>query len=513
MDEGKLGAPINEMISALKDAEPSEKLLHALTLDHFYSLAGMHLPTVDAKIESTPITEKLEYAPDQFYIVLNQILDFDKQRIRSTLLEVWIKKLIDAGTIVHPMHLVKYLNALLTVRKALQELAAPTLGNKGSWLIQQNSKYEKLTAEAQDDVWNFGTAQQRSTFLADLLLSDPEKAVQTVKESWSTETKNEKRKHLNLFLQYQNDVQLPFVQNLYEKEFSFLEKESVTNREIRKILAKILLSNSTTSLHKKTKKILSNYIVQEKGGFLAKVFQGDRDFLDIPISEDYFFNGQNMLETYGIDPNSPKASDYKTDQLYWFNELCSALPFEIWTSLSGMKPKSVVRSFLNSDQFKITVKGQKISMLKDALLELTNHHSNDELVILLLNEEKNLEIATTLLTRLSASAWEAYLAQNLELVTNDILNNCPHGDEEMWSLAFSKRILSHTVERLHNASHAYDYTIGLIISEKVHVAVTNHLQMLNNGKVQENAQYRYWKNHIFDPIYRTTTIKNKIHQL
>ncbi|MEM9546715.1 MAG: DUF5691 domain-containing protein [Bacteroidota bacterium] len=501
------------MIGEINATESAERALHAVTLDHFYGQAGKKLPSIDIKFEEKSIHEELEYASDEHYPILQQILDIDHQRIRSRLLTDWIKNVAASAKIVHPMHLVNYLNALLTVPKAAQALALPTLGKKGAWLAQQNSKYQKIESSPQDDIWSFGTAQQRRTFLSDLLKNDPERAVQMVTENWPTETKTEKRKHLKLFLEHPNPIQFPFVEHLYKEEFRYKEKESVTERAIRNILAKILLLNTDSTLYRATQEALDNYVVHEKSGFLSRVFQTERDFLSIPDMEDDFFNRQNMLETYGIDPNSSAASDYRTDQLYWFHALCSALPFEMWTVLSGMKPKSVFKSFFESEQYKTTVKGQKESILRNAFLELTSYHSNDELLLLLLNAEKDLETVAVLLSRLSPSVWEKYLSKNLNLVNVKTLDNCPHREDDTWSLNFSRIILNETVERLANKTNSYDYTIGLKISENIHIDITEHLLKLNNGKVQNNHQYGYWKNHIFDPIYLTVTMRNQIHQL
>ena len=106
------------------------------------------------------------------------------------------------------------------------------------------------------------------------------------------------------------------------------------------------------------------------------------------------------------------------------------------------------------------------------LLELVSRQKNDELIVLLLNQEKELEVFRKLLTRLSTSAWESYLAKNINLIDTYVLKECPHGENEMWSLEFSKKVLDQTVTRLENKSHSFDYSIGLTISEFLHLDCT-----------------------------------------
>ncbi len=507
LEELKLSEPLNEMMQQLEESEPAEKVLHALALDHYYRLAGNELPSVDKLVEINPIIEESEYASEEYYKILKQIFFIDKQRLQQSLLVLWIRKLIESNAIVHPMYLVKYLNALLDTTKHVKELAAPTLGKKGAWLIQQNLKYQELHSEALEDVWSFGKTKQRHLFLSRLLQSDPTKALQLVEESWPTETAREKRKHLQLFLEHTHPDHLDFIQRLYDEEFSFQQKETVTQRECRKIIAQILLLHSESSLHKTTISHLSNYIPKQNKGILSKVFKSQSEVIHIPETEDAFFNGEHMLENFGIDPQSTIASEYKTDQIYWFSELCGAIPFDVWTKLTGKKPKDVLQAFLKSDEYVITVNKRKVSGLKNALVKLASYQSNDALTVMCLDQEKDKEIARHLLTNLSASAWENYLSENLNLIDHSILNECPHGEEDMWGLTFSKAILTDTL------SYRYDYTIGLTLSEYVHTDAINHLIKLNDDDAQKSDHYHYWKTHIFDPIYQTITIKNQIQNL
>ncbi len=115
----KLEEPISLFIRNLSEQGPAENILHALTLDHFYRVAGNDLPTLDKPVSLMPVIEQKKYAPENFYKVLNQILDIDKQQLQSQLIASWISKLKDYNFIVHPIYLVKYLNTLLKKKKKL----------------------------------------------------------------------------------------------------------------------------------------------------------------------------------------------------------------------------------------------------------------------------------------------------------------------------------------------------------------------------------------------------------
>jgi len=513
LDPSKLTSPLDEMIAQLDESQSAEKILHALALDQFYCYAGTELPSVELSLDIAPITEEAAYAHEKYYPVLKEILDTEKQRTQTSLLSPWINKLRENKTIIHPMHLVKYLNALLRTTKAVKELARPTLGNKGMWLCQQNPKYDKLINKTEDDVWSFGTAKQRQMYLEELLGSDSQAALKLLEDSWESETAREKLKHLKLFLANGDKSHLSFVKKLYEGEFALKQKETVTNRECRNITSKFLLLFPETELHQHTIENLKNYLSQKKKGLLSKVFQAQKDLLNIPASDDGFFNGQEMLQVYGIDPQSTKASEYKTDQLFWFSELCSAIPFETWSSLTGVKSKTVLSDFLNNDQYKIVKGGKSVAVLQQSLMNLTAHYHDDEFVRLLIAQVKDKESFDLLLSRLSPASWENYLSTDLNLVDTQTLANCPHPVGTLWSLDFSQDLLTHTISRIKDSKKLHDYQIGPTLAEYVNVGAIDHLLELNRNQVQQNNLYQYWKNHIFDPVYQSLTIKKKINNL
>ncbi|MEO1449750.1 MAG: hypothetical protein AAFV07_09470, partial [Bacteroidota bacterium] len=77
VDAAKLSGPIASLIQELKELEPAEQVLHALSLDHYYRLAASKLPQLEEAIESVSITESAPHAPNAYYPVLHKILDID----------------------------------------------------------------------------------------------------------------------------------------------------------------------------------------------------------------------------------------------------------------------------------------------------------------------------------------------------------------------------------------------------------------------------------------------------
>ncbi len=392
-------------------------------------------------------------------------------------------------------------------------MAVPTLGKKGTWLCHKNLKYEKLSSKVEEDIWSFGTPSQRYKYLEVLLRDYPLQAHKLLRENWNSEDLREKLKHLKLVLQNLDVKLLGFVEELYYGEFSYTKKESVTHRNCRNILAKYLLFYEQTELYKTTKKDLSKYRVQKKRTLLSKVFQSQEALLNIPNEEDTFFSKLNMLKTYGINVQSTRAADFKTDQIYWFSELCEAIPFSFWSQLFEAKPKQILTEFLESEKYKIVVNNNKISCLEDSLVKLAGRVKNDEFTLLLLEKTSKKDIEILLISMLSPAIWETYLAKNKNLIDNKTLKDCPHIPGSLWSLSFSKILLSLITDQLNNKRYQSDYTIGLTIAERIHTDIEQYLIKLNNERNQNNQLYNYWKNYMFDPIYETISIKNKIHKL
>lgn len=509
----KLDQEVAGLVEASSDKEPAEKILHALTLNYFYRLAGSELPIFDKAISHTPIQEEKDFAPNEYYSILKQILDIEKQQLQSPLILSWIKKLLKHNYIVHPIYLVKYLNVILRTNKSIKEMAAPTFGKKGAWLCQQNPKYDTLSGHVEEDIWSFGTTQQRQEQLELLLVKEPQSALKLLQESWESESSKEKLKHLKLILQNPDSSLLGFVTELYEQEYAYSNNESATHRNCRNILAKFLLLYGETNLHRTTVSHLDNYSASKKKGFLVSVLQSKGELLNIPDIEDAFFSKQQMLETYGIHVDSTRASDFKTDQVFWLSELCEAIPISAWAVILNAKPKQILKEFLEADKFQIVNNNIKVPGLEGPLVNLASRIKDDNFTILLLDNIKKRETAITLLSQLSPQAWETYLLDNLNLIDTQVLKEWPHSAEAMWSLPFSKKLLSYTIDYLNNNKIQFDYMLGLRIAEHIHTDIEQHLMRLNNDKAPSSKLYSYWKSHIFDPIYQTITIKNQIHKL
>ena len=113
LEQNKLSEPLDTAIKQVADKDQAEMILHALILNHYYHIAAQELQSINKEITHAPIVEELAYAPEAYHTILKQILDIDKQYTQTSLLAIWINKLRDSSLIVHPIYLVKYLNALL----------------------------------------------------------------------------------------------------------------------------------------------------------------------------------------------------------------------------------------------------------------------------------------------------------------------------------------------------------------------------------------------------------------
>ncbi|MDF1698541.1 MAG: DUF5691 domain-containing protein [Saprospiraceae bacterium] len=513
LDTSKLGETLQAYISPLKELESSEIILHALALDHYYRLAGRPIAKTTQIHESVPIQEKIENAPENAYKILEKILEVEKQKIQLPLLAQWVKKIVEMKRIVHPMYLVKYFNLLTSSPKKVRTLASPTFGEKGKWLIQQNQKYTNLIPIEQEDVYSFGTSEQRTLFLTNLLQLNPEKAILLLQSNWDTESSKEKLKHLKTLLQHIHNDFLPFLNDLYSNEFSYSANETATQRQSRATIAKALLLIPNSELHQQTLKKLKPYVVEEKGGLLSKVFQTQSEIVQIPEHNDSFFNPMVMLEIYGLNPKSTAMSEYRTDQLYWFGQLCAMIPFEAWSKLTGRKEKNILTSFLKSDQYAITVQGKRESCLKKSLLLLADYYQNDTYILHFLAQEKDKTTAQNLIAKLSVKAWEMYLSNNFDLADNAVLKECPHQEKETWSTAFSKQLIDYIYNQMKNATHWSDYMMGITMAHYLSSKSLDHLLWVNSTKAQKAGMIYNWKNHIFDPIYSTMAIRLEIEQL
>jgi len=512
-DRSKVGDTYDTLLDDLHTLDDPEKLLHLLSLDHYYRLAAAKLPTGHQIKEVVPIVESLDYAPPQYYPILNQIKEIDKQKTQVTLLISWIKKVLNLNAIVHPNSLVSYCNLLTICPKAIKEYAIPTLGQKGKWLVKQHQKYQGLNLQEQHDIWSYGTPIQRNNYLTSLLQHDPTQALSALTANWSTETAKEKLKHLKTIARNLDESLLPFLEQLYTEEYAYAKTETKTNRQSREILATALLHLPTSTLRADTIKRLTPYRSQSTRGLLSKVFNTQGKLLEIPIKNDELFNPEEMLRSYGIDAQSASMSDYPTDQLYWLSKLCQAIPIPVWSEITGATSAKVITYFLTAEEFRVSVEGKPISCLRKSLITLTDYTKDDQTIIELLDKETDKTTAQLLVSKLSPSAWENYLSSNLDLIENALLIESPHPENSTWTYAFSKRLIDYQLTRIHNNQQLSDYHIGSTMAQYLESKSLDYLMKVNAEKAQNINNLPYWKHHIFDPIYTTMGIRLKIEQL
>lgn len=156
---------------------PAERLLGQAALATVRARAG-YRPVTCEPIAPAP-AETAPAAPSRH---LEMILGGE----HAELLPEWLATAAHAGFRV-PARLLPELLGKGRSDRSLRRLIAAACGRRGMWLAMRNPDWAYLVLEAGGD-WETGARGQRLAYLTDLRATDPAAALDTLRQTWNTET-------------------------------------------------------------------------------------------------------------------------------------------------------------------------------------------------------------------------------------------------------------------------------------------------------------------------------------
>lgn len=393
--------------------DESEKALMVLSLMHYYELSGLNVPKLKDKVEISPIVEDQDYINEALTSALERILKIENLPTQQVLLRIWMQKVKSRQAIIVPSKCIAYFMLLSKCNQGIVQSARSTFGKKGAWLIEQDDTFNilQISSKDADDPWSFGKKEERKKYIVPLIRSNPEKAIETIKNGWANESARDKIWILQIIRNNLDSSFYAFIANLYDVEFAYKPKESKSSRACRFILASCLLLSEKSTLHRDTLVFLSRYFRKSKGGILSRVLSSNTS-IELPQKEDDFFNGDNMLKVYGIDSSSVEAANFKNDVIFYFSKLLSSIPFSAWSLILKMKTKNLLDYFSGDKQFEVINRGEKYASMQNALHDLAKWSKDEKLIEAMFADGKALGDATVLLSNLSPEAWERIITKN-----------------------------------------------------------------------------------------------------
>lgn len=508
VDLGHLPEEIKAVMSQKNYSSESEKALEAITLWRFYDQAGgTALNKLKNPLVAQPIIEEKPYISTGLSKALKLILELENRHSQDALLPYWVDKVRDNGQIIVPNLCVPYFRLLDRFSKKIRNTATPTFGKKGNWLIQNEGSFERLTnlsnQEEADNDWKFGNKDVREAYALKMNRQGKINELKTlIIEGWEQENLRDKLWIIKLIRKIGCTPFIPFLEQLYNGEFTYAKKETKTNIACREQIAQCLLSDESTELHLETTRLLKNYF--NKKGIVLKKIEAN-----LPEQGDEYFSSEEMLMTYGINSTGTEVADFKNISIYYVSKLLSGIPFATWCRDLKTNYDKLLAFFLKNEQFVSKHRGQDHYDLLPALVSLAKTTKDVELIKKLIpHVDHYSDDEKELVANLTTQEWLNVVSNSDFQNLGQILSTYP--SDKSWDIDFSKKLLDRIKDGLNKRTWFEDYTIAKHMVKYMPVSAAPYAQELTH-KVNEPLRH-LWDRHILQPLKEGLTIKKLIKQ-
>ncbi len=221
-----------------------------------------------------------------------------------------------------------------------------SIGKRGGWLIHQNPDWERLTERTVNTPWDEASNDERLFIFEKTRKKNPTKALEMLRETWSSESVNQKVRFLKVLDKSLKKDAEPFLEELLDAR----------RKEVRRTAVQLLAKLPDSSL--------SNRMFERMKGLMTlKKRNHKKEKLEIKLPEKL---GNDMIRD-GIDP-----------RVQWFKggvkasrlgQMVALIPPKMWAEHFKMTPEEVVELFVRSDWGELLIQ---------AMVEATFLHKNKE---------------------------------------------------------------------------------------------------------------------------------------
>ncbi len=366
-------------------------------------------------------------------------------------------------------------------QKNLWSILAPTIGKQGEWLIEQNQEWHHLLLQPKTDDWETSSNNERKSLIRFLRQTRPQKAIEHLQSTWSTE---------NL------PTKIAFLQTLHiglsKKDEPFLETCLDDRRkDVRKLAASLLARIDDSDFVQRMLERVKNLMSVKK--------RADKKIkLEITLPENY----DDAMIRDGIDPS-----------LQWFKggirasrlgQMLVAIPPNKWNSFFKTSANDVVDIFVRSEWGELLVQ---------AMMEATALHKDEEwMEVLLLFWIKNHNAQRwqnlkpdRLIDQLSPIVFNKVTIQGMTSNTGLLDEHAPitrllKNSDHPWDEALTLLVLKNLKSWLSNEATRYwnGWHYRNILKKAAYRSTPTLYDLLNKNLPEESKIWSSWEREIED---------------
>jgi Family of unknown function (DUF5691) len=482
---------------------------------HFFKAAALTLTYWKAGQirDNTPLPEIVvapeetqDFAPPQYIAVLKRLLNEGVNK--STDLYVLLFEKIKQHNFVIPHESLFSVLSLLEIPvfKTKKTLINDIVGVRGQWLQQFNAKWQVAKTQDDDTIWAEGTSAERRLMLSELRYNDPNQAFLLIKNAWETENARERKEYIKILSHNPQADEWTFVQTIYNDLVASKTASKAINQEILEIVAKLLLQNADSDLHKSVVERLKKY-VSTKSKFLGLQ---SKTVLELPTEEDDFLN-KEVMKTEFVLTSTPSTNELLTE--YWFCYFLQNLHPTAWENMLNTNDWHLIFNILEEADKHFT-SGRKKQLRNTFLQNLAIAFSETQYkkgVLVYLEKHTINSTNENLLNTLTHEELEKYCIQNMLMGEyNNSGRNKLLRDNWRWSNDLSLHILRGLIK---NPQEIY-YNSQFAINAAIHLddAVLPELYELSKQEAPEWQQQQI-RNALAVPLIQFLELRKEIENL
>lgn len=459
-------AAIAERI-AQAESEHENQFLATAAVIYNYRRAG----SLPAEPEAQPIEacapETKPYASESAQGALRLVIsDFNQ-----SLLYFWLKLCSENGMLAYP-EFVPDLFHIAANHVTLRELIIDCTGERGQWMRPFNSSWDFKPAQSYQQLFEYGTTQERILALTEWRKADPAEALEMVRQCWKSENANLRAEMVAALQTGLNSEDNAFLASILTDR----------SQKVKEAALNLLKQLPDSEIVKAAMDFVDPLISLKKSGSLLGL--RSKETLEINLD----FELPDTLKSYGI--SDLNATQNFSEKEYTLDELIALIPPDFWEKKFEMNAAQVLELFSKEKQTKKYISAFAISAdaFRNAAWAEILFRDYDR-VCYRAAEQFPLDLQETLMLQT--------LAQSRNLFTmND-------GGRE-WTLDFAMKVLEITSKEPYSFDKSYYRPI-------IHQFPVSVIEKIGKITVEEGYRQSHWKG-ISEEIIKLLTIKNQIIQ-
>jgi hypothetical protein len=420
--------PLSERLNRLDPAQPISFLLGAAALATQYRQAGRLLARIPLPVPSVCPPEDRPYCSPAAALRLKMMLAGSHKEI----LPEWLSLAAERGKVV-PAEILPELLSWVDVDLPAVDSALAVIGQRGRWLLAQNSDWEDvllaetmrhLQPEAAEAAWQTGKRAARQALLRCVRATNPALGLQLVASTWKEDSALDRTSFLNIFVNGLSMADEPFLEAALDDR----------SKEVRRAACELLGSLAESRLVQRHYQRLQAFLKWQPGGLLHKA----KIEVILPAACD-----KDMLRD-GVEVK--RQTKTRGEKGEWLAQMLCTIPPAWWSRDWKESPAKLIE---------VAAQGDWKDLLCESWVSAADTYNDLDWAEALLTHYS--AEAETLIPVLQPQQREAFLLGQLESNFDyglDLLSR----DEHAWSKEMSLRVLE-AIRKYHAANlTTFDYT-------------------------------------------------------